>query len=101
MEKSSWGDIRGGLFLVIAERALRLSAKFPRHQITWKPDLLLPVENPELWAGPLLFIRNITYPSGSIFGFTVKNENVEETQSALKGLLAPIEEQGILVNSVY
>ncbi|MBL7092697.1 Na-K-Cl cotransporter [candidate division KSB1 bacterium] len=97
---ADWGDIRGGLFLVIAERASRLSAKFPRHQITWKPDLLLPVENPELWAGPLLLIRNITYPSGSIFGFTVKNENVEQTQSALKELLTPIEEQGIIVNSV-
>ncbi len=98
--QAEWGDIRGGLFLVIAERASRLSAKFPRHQITWKPDLLLPVENPEIWSGPLLFIRNIVYPSGSIFGFIVKNKDIEKTQSALKGLLAPIEDQGVLVNSV-
>jgi amino acid transporter len=95
-----WGDIRGGLFLVIAERASRLSAKFPRHQITWKPDLLLPIEDPEVWAGPLLFIRNITYPSGSIFGFTIKNENNQKTEIALKELLMPIRDQGILVNSV-
>ena len=95
-----WGDIRGGLFLVLAERASRLSAKFPRHQITWKPDLLLPIEDPEVWAGPLLFIRNITYPSGSIFGFTVKNENIQQTETSLKELLTPIQEQGILVNSV-
>lgn len=95
-----WGDIRGGLLLVIAERASRLSAKFPRHQITWKPDLLLPIEDPEIWAGPLLFIRNITYPSGSIFGFTIKNENIQKTEASLKELLMPIREQGILVNSV-
>jgi solute carrier family 12 sodium/potassium/chloride transporter 2 len=95
-----WGDIRGGLFLVLAERASRLSAKFPRHQITWKPDLLLPIEDPEVWAGPLLFIRNITSPSGSIFGFTIKNENIQKTEASLKDLLTPIREQGILVNSV-
>lgn len=95
----SWGDIRGGLFLVIAERASRISAKFPRHQITWKPDLLLPIENPDVWAGPLLFIRNITYPSGSIFGFTVKEEALPETKESLKKLLKPLKDQGIQINS--
>lgn len=95
----SWGDIRGGLFLVIAERASRISAKFPRHQITWKPDLLLPVENPEVWAGPLLFIRNITYPSGSIFGFTIKEEALPETRESLIKLLKPLKDQGIQINS--
>ncbi len=98
--KADWGDIRGGLFLVLAERASRLSAKYPRHQITWKPDFLLPIENPELWSGSLLFIRNIIYPSGSIFAFSVKDNNTDQSQSALKELLAPIEDQGVLVNSV-
>ncbi|MBN2012469.1 hypothetical protein JW960_24280 [candidate division KSB1 bacterium] len=76
--KSSWGDIRGGLFLVLAERASRIARRFPRHQISWKPDLLLPVDNPEIWAGSLLFIRSITYPSGSIFAFTVTNTEPEK-----------------------
>lgn len=97
--ESPWGDIRGGMFLVIAERASRLASKFPRHQITWKPDLLLPVEDPGVWSGPLLFIRSITYPSGSIFGFTIKNEHVQETKASLNELLTPIKDQGILVNS--
>ncbi len=97
---ADWGDIRGGFFLVMAERASRIAAKFPRHHITWKPDLLMPVENPELWTGPLLFIRNVTYPSGSIFAFTVKNEHIDETENKLSELLTPIAEQGILVNSV-
>lgn len=97
--ESPWGDIRGGMFLVIAERASRLASKFPKHQITWKPDLLLPIEDPGVWTGPLLFIRSITYPSGSIFGFTIKDENVPETQVALNDLLRPIKEEGILVNS--
>lgn len=99
LQATKWGDIRGGLFLVLAERASRLAMKFPRHHISWKPDLLLPIDEPEVWAGPLLFIKNITYPSGSIFAFTVKNENIAETESKLKDLLAPVRQQGILINS--
>ncbi len=96
--KSSWGDIRGGLFLVLAERASRLAMKYPRHQISWKPDLLVPIDNPKIWSGPLLFIRNITYPSGSIFAFTVKNNKLEEVQKSLDDLVVPLENEDILVN---
>jgi len=97
--KSDWGDIRGGMLLVLAEKASRLSAKFPRHQISWKPDLLLPIDEPRVWAGPLLLIRNITYPSGSIFAFTVKEGQTQELQKALKELTSPLKEQKIFVNS--
>ncbi|MBD3291229.1 Na-K-Cl cotransporter, partial [candidate division KSB1 bacterium] len=97
--KSEWGDIRGGLFLTLAEQASRISMKFPKHQVSWKPDLLIPIENPEVWAGPLLFIRNITHPSGSIFAFTVKENDTDKTASELKDLLSPLENQGLLVNS--
>jgi len=98
--QSDWGDIRGGLFIILAERAARLAEKFPRHQISWKPDLLVPVEDPMVWAGPLLFIRHIIYPSGSIFAFTVKEQdNDDENKVALDQLLFPLKEQNILVNS--
>lgn len=97
--KAEWGDIRGGVFLVLAEKASRLASKFPRHQVSWKPDLLVPVEDPKVWSGSLLFIRNISYPSGSIFAFTVKDENVKESENELADLLAPLKEQSLLVNS--
>ncbi len=94
------GDIRGGIFLALAERASRVAAKFPRHQITWKPDLLVPIEDPELWGAALLFIKNATYPSGSIFAFTITTDDlIEHKEEALNELLLPIKEQGILVNS--
>jgi len=97
--KSERGDIRGGMLLVLAERASRLAAKFPRHQVSWKPDLLIPIDDPKIWAGSLLFIRSITYPSGSIFAFTVKDNNIEETENNLSELLSPLSEQHIMVNS--
>ena len=93
------GDIRGGMFLVLAEKASRIAAKFPRHQVTWKPDLLLPIDDPKVWSGSLHFIRNITFPSGSIFAFTVKGKSGEETENELKELVSPLDKQGILVNS--
>ena len=96
---SNWGDIRGGMFLAIAERASRIASKFPKHQVVWKPDILLPIEDPEGWAGPLLFIRNITFPAGSIFAFSVKDKEIEESDKALKELVKPIDEEGVLVNS--
>ncbi len=96
---SNWGDIRGGMFLAIAERASRIASKFPKHQVVWKPDILLPIENPEGWAGPLLFIRNITFPAGSIFAFSVKDSEIENSDISLKELMKPIDEEGVLVNS--
>ncbi len=96
---ADWGDIRGGMFLVLAEKASRVAAKFPRHQIAWKPDLLIPIEDPKIWGGPLLFIRNICYPSGSIFAFSVKSEINGETKSALDELMEPLKKEKILVNS--
>ncbi|VAX28100.1 Na-K-Cl cotransporter [hydrothermal vent metagenome] len=96
---SEWGDIRGGMFLALAEKASRIASKFPLHQIVWKPDILLPIENPEEWGGPLLFIRNITHPVGSIFAFTVKPTPDEKSSQDLKELLMPLDNEGILVNS--
>ena len=92
-------DIRGGMFLVLAERASRLAAKFPRHYISWKPDLLIPVDDPKVWGGSLLFIRSISYPSGSIFAFTVKERDTEATERELVELLSPLHEQKVLVTS--
>ncbi len=97
--ESDDGDIRGGIFLVLAERASRLASKFPRHQVSWKPHLLLPIDDPRVWSGSLLFIRSITYPSGSIFAFTVTKDDVENTERDLEELLSPLSHDNILVSS--
>jgi len=93
------GDIRGGMFLVLAERASRIAARFPRHQVTWKPDLLIPIDDPKVWSGSLHFIRNITFPLGSIFAFTIQDQDTEALDKNLTDLLMPLDKQGILVNS--
>ncbi|MCB9208186.1 MAG: Na-K-Cl cotransporter [Ignavibacteriales bacterium] len=97
--KADWGDIRGGMFLVLAEVASRIAARFPRHQVAWKPDLLIPIENPQSSVGSLLFIRSITYPSGSIYTFTVTIENVVETKKDLTQAILPLKSENILVSA--
>ncbi len=98
--KSESGDIRGGFFLVLAEKASRIAAKFPRHQISWKPDLLIPIKDPKTWAGSVLFIKNIVYPSGSVFAFTVQDHDLEDTENNLSELINPLEDHNLLVHSI-
>jgi amino acid transporter len=97
--KAEWGDIRGGMFLVLAEVSTRIAARFPRHQIAWKPDLLIPIEDPKSSFGSLLFIKSITYPSGSIYSFSVKDKDIEEARKDLEHALSPLKSENILVNS--
>jgi hypothetical protein len=87
------------MFIVLAELASRIASRFPRHHVAWKPDLLIPIEEPKVWSGPLLFIRSIVHPSGSIFAFSVKENNLGETKKSLNELLAPLRESKLLVNS--
>lgn len=98
--ESQWGDVRSGLFLALAGRAAKMASRFPQHQKSWKPDLVLPVDDPKTWAGPMLLIRNIIYPSGSLFAFTPTEEEDEAAaKEALDGLVQPLGEQGFLVQS--
>lgn len=97
--QSQSGDLRGGMFIVLAELASRIASKFPRHNVAWKPDLLIPIEEPKVWSGPLLFIRNIVHPSGSVFAFSVTNNSNDEIKKSLNELLTPLKEGKLLVNS--
>ncbi len=93
------GDIRGGMLLALAERFSYMASRFPRHHVSWKPDFLLPVDDPRVWSGPLFFIRSIAWPSGSIFAFTVRTDQIEETETELNELLRPLREQKLPVSA--
>ena len=61
-----FSDTRSGIFNAIAEWAAKRSMEFPSHKKSWKPNILIPVENPVNWNTHLDFIRDIVYPSGSL-----------------------------------
>lgn len=73
--RAQWGDIRNGIFSAIAEWGAKTAARMPYHAKTWKPNLLIPVEEPANWSYLMKFIRNIVFPSGSIRLFSVRKDN--------------------------
>jgi len=69
--RSSYGDVRVGLFQAIAEWSARTAMKFPYHARSWKPHLLLPVENPREAMGLIPLLQAISHPQGSLTCYTV------------------------------
>lgn len=62
-----FGDVRSGLFTVFAEWAAKRVADMPAAtERAWKPNLLVPVEDPTELRGTFHLIRNVTHPQGSV-----------------------------------
>ena len=116
--KVRWGDVREALFVAIAEWAAKTSSKFPHHAKSWKPNLLVPIEEPKVWTTIIRFIRDIMYPSGTlrVFHVNVKTlskkrtaghttgKRTEESESdritkSLDHLVAPLKEENLFVTT--
>ena len=76
-----WGDVRAAIFNAIAEWAAKTAALMPQTAKTWKPNLLIPVENPKNWLSIIGFIKDITFPKGSARLFSVKLNSPDEHQN--------------------
>ncbi|MBD3278773.1 MAG: Na-K-Cl cotransporter, partial [Candidatus Aegiribacteria sp.] len=74
---SPTGNVRSGLFTALAEWAakqVQLSKDGP--QRAWKPNILLPVEDPGRLMGSFELVRDLAYPMGSVklFGIAPEGE---------------------------
>jgi len=61
------GDVRSGLFTAMAEWAAKkvIQAQGGAER-AWKPNILMPVSDPERLRGAFEFVRELAYPMGSI-----------------------------------
>ena len=60
-------DVRSGLFVSFAEWAAKHTAMIShRQERAWKPNLLIPVSDPQSIKGVFSFLKNVAYPKGSI-----------------------------------
>ncbi len=60
-------DVRSGLFVSFAEWAAKHTSMIAqRQERAWKPNLLIPVSDPQSIKGVFSFLKNVTYPKGSI-----------------------------------
>ncbi|MFQ6615369.1 MAG: amino acid permease [Fidelibacterota bacterium] len=70
-----WGDVRAGVFTAIAEWAIRMASLMPHTAKTWKPNLMVPVEDPQYWKMRMDLIRDIVFPKGSVRVLSVRTGN--------------------------
>ncbi|MEW5821831.1 MAG: amino acid permease [Cyanobacteriota bacterium] len=77
-----WGDIRGAIFNMIAEEAAKTAAKMPQTAKGWKPNLLVPIENPRASTSIISFLKDIVFPKGTIRLFSVKVTNGNSYENA-------------------
>lgn len=60
-------DVRSGLFVSFAEWAAKKVTEMPTVQArAWKPNLLVPVEDPNVLRGTFMIIRDLVHPKGSV-----------------------------------
>jgi len=96
-DTSPYGDVRSSLFVAVAEWAAKKSMSLPRAQETaWKPHLLIPVLSPAELRGISEFVRDITFPSGSvrILGINL-GDTTKRLETRLPALSDEFEEDGI------
>ncbi len=79
-----WGDIRPALFISIAEWALKKSSKIPHSPKTWKPNLMIPIEEPSKWQEMMGFVKSIVFPKGTLRLFSVVHDELHLTQKISK-----------------
>ncbi|UCE20057.1 MAG: Na-K-Cl cotransporter [Gemmatimonadota bacterium] len=116
--KVRWGDVREALFVSIAEWAAKTAVKFPHHAKSWRPNLLVPIEDPKVWTTLIQFVRDIIYPGGTLRVFHVrvieKGKKVASTPGKtgsvpaqqkdavskdLDRLITPLKEEGLFLTS--
>ncbi len=110
-----WGDVRSAMFCRIAEWAAKKSALMPQHAKSWKPNLIVPVENPKEWLHMMNFVRDIIWPSGTLRIFSVRSNEkreglfrpkqqrdnrLDELNQQLRELVLPVKKEGVFTAEI-
>ncbi|MCH9662797.1 MAG: amino acid permease [Gammaproteobacteria bacterium] len=120
--KSSWGDVRSGFFNMVAEWASKTAAKLPQGQKNWKPNFMIPIEDPSTYTNQIGFIRDIVFPKGTLRLFSIcatgdsikdkiqktfssifkkklekEKEKTKQYSESLQKLATPLQKEGLFV----
>jgi solute carrier family 12 sodium/potassium/chloride transporter 2 len=81
----TYDDVRSSLFVAVAEWAAKKSMTLPRApEKAWRPHILVPVLTPVELRGVSEFIRDVTYPSGSV---RILGVNLGKEHASMEALL--------------
>ena len=98
---SPFGDVRSGLLISMAEFFARRMAQLAKEKgRSWKPNLLIPIEDAKNFRGKFRLIYDIAYPKGSVHlvGLTEKTEE-SELEDELPDLIESLEAEDIFAYS--
>ena len=94
-------DVRSGLFVAFAEWAAKKVTELPTMQErAWRPNLLIPVEDPSELRGEFLTIQDITYPQGSakILGLQRPGAS-EDFAEQLENMMQALRKRGVFAST--
>jgi len=105
--KRGWPDVRKGIFIFIAEQAVKIASGLPYHPKIWKPNLLVPIQEPQNWPETVEFIKAIISPSGRAEIFRVigksaggeKGDFADRAREGLHQLALPLKKESVLYSA--
>lgn len=98
---SASGDVRGGIFIALAEWAAQKIMYMPYHPKFWKPSIIVPVEAPDDFKRITGFIRNFIFPSGRLYYLTVTPESeTERLKNSRESVLQPLKDEKLFAQEI-
>ena len=96
------GDVRSGLFMVLAEWAARRANALPSApERTWKPTVLVPVRTTGELAGSYRFLRSLAFPQGSVHVLGIHPSGQSDVLKDLPVLTRAFQDEDIYGQTTY
>jgi hypothetical protein len=99
--EAPFGDVRSGVFVSLAEWAAKKVVSLPENQErAWKPNLLVPTEDPPELRGDFGLLRDLAAPRGSIriLGLRPAERDAEPFEQRLDRLARAFREEGVFAS---
>ena len=98
--KAPFGDMRSGLFVSLAEWAAKKTADLPqRQERAWKPNILVPLEDPRDARGSYQILHDLAYPRGSVKLMGLRTEEADDRlQARVYALSNAFKDQGVFAS---
>lgn len=95
------GDVRSGLFTAVAEWATkRVKLSQGTSERAWKPNILIPVENPHRLRGSFDLVKQLAYPMGAVKLLGIAPpEKMDELQKQLVDSQQALMDDGVFTSS--
>ena len=95
--RAPFGDVRSGLFVALAEWAAKRVNDLPiAQERAWKPNVMVPVEDPADLRGTFELIYDLAYPRGTLHIVGIARQGEEQRlQNRLPNLERAFREKGL------